>query len=255
MIEIKNLNYTLDKNIVLKNINLSIKKQDFIVFIGPNGGGKTTLLKLILGLLSKHKGTIKYDKSLKFGYVPQNNNINNSLPISVLSFIKLGIYKNIFYRLKTNAKQINQKAIKALNKVGLSAKINAKISTLSGGQLQRAMIARAILDNPDVLILDEPTSNIDQKGVSEIFALLDTLNKQKCTILLVNHDIRSTFAYAHKVAHIDKVLTIHKNNIKNLLNVSQTHFCEVELVKLLQLSHNNNCNNTNKKKFANKDGL
>ncbi len=247
MIELKDIGYTINSNTILQNINLSIKKQDFIVFIGANGGGKSTLLKIILGLLPKHQGTIKYDKNLKFGYVPQNHqnsNINHSLPIDVISFVKLGVYKNLFDRLtnKLSPKELDKKALNALTKVGLEKFATSKISSLSGGQLQKAMIARAILDDIDVLVLDEPTSNIDNNGVKDVFNLLTTLNKNGVTILLVNHDIKTTFAYGNTIVHVDKVLTFHKNNIQNLIDSQQTHFCEVELIKMMQERHNQNCN-------------
>jgi len=257
MIELKDISYHIGSNTILQNINLSIKRKDFIVFIGANGGGKSTLLKLILGLLPKYQGTIKYDKNLKFGYVPQNHqnsNINHSLPIDVISFVKLGVYKNWFDRLtnKLSPKELNAKAHKALREVGLDKFAKNKISNLSGGQLQKAMIARAILDDIDVLVLDEPTSNIDNSGVKDIFNLLTKLNKNGVTILLVNHDIKTTFAYGNIIAHVDKVLTTHKNNIQNLIDSQQTHFCEVELIKMMQERHNQNCNHSHSNKKDNK---
>ena len=124
MIELKDISYHIGSNTILQNINLSIKRKDFIVFIGANGGGKSTLLKLILGLLPKYQGTIKYDKNLKFGYVPQNHqnsNINHSLPIDVISFVKLGVYKNWFDRLtnKLSPKRAKYKSTQSIERGGV----------------------------------------------------------------------------------------------------------------------------------------
>ena len=235
ILDIKDLSYKYDKDIVLDNINLQLLKNDFLAIIGPNGGGKSTLLKLILGLIKSKKGTISlYDKPInqnisKVGYVPQNTNINTNFPIKVLDVVKMGHIsssKSLF-----NSKEETLCASSALNKVGMLKYANTKIGSLSGGQRQRVMIARALCANPELLILDEPTASIDVAGQKQIYELLQELNKS-VSIIVVSHDISVILSYASKVAHINKQLVFH--DISKKKNIAKDgHFCEVEMLELL----------------------
>jgi len=235
ILDINNLSYSYDKDIVLDNINLQLFKKDFLAIIGPNGGGKSTLLKLILGLLNTSKSNIKlFDKSIKkniskVGYVPQNTNINTNFPIKVIDVVKMGhISKN---RSFFSSKDEVLCASSALNKVGMLDYANTKIGSLSGGQRQRVMIARALCANPELLILDEPTASIDVAGQKQIYELLQELNKT-ISIIVVSHDISVILSYASKVAHINKQLVFH--DISKKKNITKDgHFCEVEMLELL----------------------
>ena len=222
-LNITNLTFAYHKDNILEDINFEVKQNDFIAIIGPNGGGKSTLLKLILGINNIQKGSI--DKISSIGYVPQNTNINTSFPIKVIDVVLMGLSKQKI----SNAKN-------ALQQVGMQDYINTKIGSLSGGQRQRVMIARALCTNPKLLLLDEPTSSIDVEGQKQIYELLKILNKH-ITIVVVSHDISIILGYANKVAHINKTLTFHNINTNKQFNTKDEHFCEVEL---LQMLNNNN---------------
>ena len=235
ILDINNLSYSYDKEIVLDNINLQVFKNDFLAIIGPNGGGKSTLLKLILGLLKSKKGDIKlFDKTIsqsisQIGYVPQNTNINTNFPIKVLDVVKMGHIsktKSFF-----SSKEETLCASSALYQVGMLKYANTKIGSLSGGQRQRVMIARALCATPELLILDEPTASIDVAGQKKIYELLEELNN-KISIIVVSHDISVILSYATKVAHINKQLVFHDVSKKKNI-AADGHFCEVEMLELL----------------------
>ncbi len=240
IVEIKELSYKYDKVNVLEDINLQIKSGDFLAIIGPNGGGKSTLLKLILSLLSPLKGEII--KSLKeedFGYVPQNTNLNIDFPITALEVVLMGHIGNkrrFFGYLKEEVSC----AMNSLEQVGMKEYANSKIGNLSGGQRQRVFIARALCANPKIMLLDEPTASIDVKGQKEVYELLAKLNKN-ITIVVVSHDISVLLNYAKSVAHVNKNLVFHKlDNINKNINENE-HLCEVELLSALGKQNSCGC--------------
>jgi zinc transport system ATP-binding protein len=221
VLSIKNLNFSYSKQVVLEDINLEVKEKEFLAVIGANGGGKSTLLKLILGLLPLKEGEKKlYEK--KIGYVPQNTNINNNFPIKVWEVVSLG------FKATQDTKD---KTLKVLKQVGMEKFFENKIGSLSGGQRQRIMIARALFNNPKLLLLDEPTSNIDPKASESIYELLKELNK-KITIIVVSHDLSVILKYATKIAYINKNIFMHES--PNLELNQDGHFCEVELMQMLE---------------------
>jgi len=237
VVDIQNINFSYHSQKVLDDINLKVYKNDFLAIIGPNGGGKSTLLKLILGLEKYKKGSIKiYDEKIsknisKIGYVPQNTNINTNFPIKVLDVVMMGHIheKKSFFGHKEDEKKC---ALGALTQVGMQDYASNKIGSLSGGQRQRVMIARALCANPKILILDEPTASIDVEGQKQIYELLQMLNKS-ISIIVVSHDISVILSYASKVAHINKRLVFHDIS-QNKTNLSKDeHFCEVEMLELL----------------------
>ncbi|MEA3352669.1 MAG: ABC transporter ATP-binding protein [Campylobacterota bacterium] len=248
VIDIKNLTYAYDKDNVLENINLKVEDKDFLAVIGPNGGGKSTLLKLILGINETKKGQISiYGKEPKknlshIGYVPQNTNINTDFPIKVIEVVLMGHVKNK-HKKDTNIfnkffkigydKSETACAMGALAQVGMAEFAHKKIGSLSGGQRQRVMIARALCAQPSILILDEPTASIDVSGQKQIYDLLKELNKT-ITIILVSHDISVIMGYADKVAHINKSINFHDLcNKPQKIDNKQEHFCEVEMLQML----------------------
>lgn len=237
IININQLSFSYDKQVVLENINLSVEKDDFLAIIGPNGGGKSTLLKLILGIIQPKEGVLKVfskhpSKHLnKIGYVPQNTNINIDFPIKVLDVVLMGFSKKLFSFGYTNQQRLD--AIEALKRVGMEGLKDQKIGSLSGGQRQRVMISRALCSKPKLLILDEPTASIDVSGQKQIYELLKELNKE-ITIIVVSHDISVILGYANKVAHINKILTYHDIDFKKKIETNDNeHFCEVEMLHLL----------------------
>ncbi len=240
LLEVKNLSFKYDKENVLEDISFQLYQGDFFTITGPNGGGKSTLIKLILGLLPLQEGEIIKSsiikESIEIGYVPQNTNINLEFPISVLDVVMMGngqkhnSIKSIF---NIGYSQMEIACAKqSLARVGMEKYIQSKISNLSGGQRQRVMIARAICSHPHLLILDEPTSSIDMKGQKEIYKLLKELNEE-ITILVVTHDLTVISHYANKVLYVNHNAYLHKLREKRYKIDSDNHFCEVELMEIL----------------------
>lgn len=240
IIKIKNLNFSYDKQVVLEGINLDYSSDEFLAIIGPNGGGKSTLLKLILGLLKPQSGEIKLfgkepsEVSKFIGYVPQNFLSNQSFPMMVLEVVLMGLIdKKIFGFYSQDEKQM---ALDALEKVGMKEFASARIGELSGGQRQRVYIARALCANAKVLVLDEPTASIDTKGQAEIYEILKNINASGVGVVLVSHDLNIVLNYATKIAYVSKNLHIHKTHedtakrefIEHLAK-SHSHFCDVEI--------------------------
>lgn len=209
-ISIKDLSFRF-KDYVLKNVNLTIKKGDFVNLFGPNGGGKTTLLKLILGLLTPEKGSIKIfglspkKASKLIGYIPQNPQIKPDFPITCLELVLLGCVKKSKF-FGNYPHDIIKRAKDLLTKVNLTNYINSPIRELSGGQLQRALIAKALILDPEILILDEPTSNIDIPSQQEIFELILKYRNKK-TILMVTHNLDIIINQVKDVILVDKTVT------------------------------------------------
>ncbi len=236
-LEIRDLNFSYDGVDVLENINLSLDEKEFLAIVGPNGGGKSTLLKLILGILKPHSGTIKVygknscDELQNIGYVPQNTNINTTFPIKVIDIVLMGhisVKKPLFGYSKSEIAC----AMDSLAQVGMQTHAETKIGLLSGGQRQRVMIARALCNHPKLLLLDEPTANIDVDGQQQIYHLLKKLN-DFMTIVVVSHDISITLNYAKKVVYINKNLILH--DTKNFsAHPPSDHFCEVELMQMFR---------------------
>lgn len=240
VIDIKDVSFTYDKQMILENINLSVEAKDFLAIIGPNGGGKSTLLKLILGINTLKKGSISVlgkepSKSLtQIGYVPQNTNVNTDFPIKVIEVVMMG-HVGDKRPLFGYGKDEIMCAMGALTQVGMEKFAQTKIGSLSGGQRQRVMIARALCAHPQILILDEPTSSIDITGQKEIYELLKMLN-ESITIIVVSHDISVILEYANKAAHVNKTLSYHDISDKKQTfhtHGDNEHFCEIELLQML----------------------
>jgi len=249
VITIENLTFSYDRDVILDNINLSVHAGDFLAIIGPNGGGKSTLLKLILGLEKTKQGSIKVfggkpSKNLSLiGYVPQNTNVNTDFPIKVIEVVLMG-HVGEKTPLFGYGKDEIACAMGALAQVSMQEYAQAKIGSLSGGQRQRVMIARALCAHPKILILDEPTSSIDIKGQKEIYELLKLLNKN-ITIVVVSHDISVILEYANKAAHINKKLSYHDISDKKSTfhtHGDEEHFCEIELLQMLGSDGCGTCN-------------
>ena len=197
LIDIKDVTVAYGNKTVLRDISLTIWKDDFLGIIGPNGGGKTTLLKVILGLLSPVSGMIRFYEdgqfvpSLRIGYLPQLNNIDKNFPISVREVASgLASEKPLFRSYSTSQKQ---RVEEVLGKMGLEGLADQAIGELSGGQLQRVLLGRSIVSRPQVLILDEPNSYVDKRFESHFYKLLDEINKESA-IILVSHDIGTVLA-------------------------------------------------------------
>ncbi|HIQ28372.1 MAG TPA: ABC transporter ATP-binding protein [Sulfurovum sp.] len=248
VVEITDLSFSYEKQTVLENINLKVEEKDFLAIIGPNGGGKSTLLKLILGMYTPQKGNItvlgKTPKHslTQIGYVPQNTNVNTDFPIKVIEVVMMGHVEGK-RPLFGYGKHEEVCALGALEKVGMDNYAHTKIGSLSGGQRQRVMIARALCTHPQILILDEPTSSIDITGQREIYELLKTLNEH-ITIIVVSHDISVILEYANKATHINKTLSYHDISDKTQTfhtHGKDGHFCEIELLQMLGAENCDTC--------------
>lgn len=239
VIEIKDLNFSYDGETVLRDINFDLLKGDFAAVIGPNGGGKTTLMRLILGLLKPDSGSIKlFGESIahgirKVGYVPQIININRDFPINVLDVVLMGKASHGPLRRYTKADRENARLM--LDQMGVADFARQRVGHLSGGQRQRVFIARALMDNPDLLILDEPTASIDRDGQEALYCLLDQLNAN-ITILVVSHDLLAISPHIKSIACVNRCLHYHHGNelTPDLLAVmypgQTTGHCPVEVL-------------------------
>ena len=213
IVEIRDVSFAYNGEAVLQNINLDIRPEDFIAMIGPNGGGKTTLLKLILGLLKPDKGTVRVTGktasrgSSSIGYVPQDVHINRNFPITAMDVVLMGKLEAKKRWARKSASN-RQDALEALERLDMAGHAEKKIGTLSGGQCQRVFIARALVTQPKLLLLDEPTASIDTKGQADFYALLKELNRD-ITILVVSHDLLVVSRYIKSVACVNKRLHYH----------------------------------------------
>ncbi len=232
-IEVKNLSFGYGDNLILEDINIDIYENDYIAIIGPNGGGKTTFTKLLLGLITPKHGQIKIfgqdiiEARQQIGYLPQYINFNMDMPITVFDIVLQGRLQRhkLFYSKED--KQIAQAQLETMHIAHLK---NRKIKELSGGQRQRVLLARALAKQPKILILDEPTASIDIEGQKDIYLLLKELPLTK---LIVSHDIQVLFEGVTRVAHINKTLHLHENVPTNIKR-DDGHFCEMELIDYLK---------------------
>jgi len=211
MVQIENLKVTYDQVVALEHLNLTIEEKEFIGIIGPNGGGKTTLVKAILGLLLPTAGSIQIDRNVVIGYVPQVTTFDKRFPISIQEVILTGhLPKKITlgYRFKGHTLE---HAKKVMNRLGIEMLANRQIGQLSGGQLQRVLIARALMNHPTLLILDEPTASVDETTKKEIYEMLKELNKTM-TIIMITHDTAMMWPYLDRCVYINKTAHIHEDS-------------------------------------------
>ncbi len=214
VIRINNLSFSYAKSKILKDIDFIVEDKDYIGLIGPNGGGKTTLLKLIVGLLKPSKGTLEINfngsnsgKNL-IGYIPQFGSMEENFPIKVKDVVAMGVCNSNSFLPWFSKKDLFQ-IDKSMKEVAIKDLAELPFSELSGGQKQRVLIARALVSDPKILLLDEPTSSVDNSSEMDIYELLKKLNQDK-TIILASHDLGFISSYVNKVACINKNLVVHK---------------------------------------------
>jgi zinc transport system ATP-binding protein len=223
-----------DNNCVLENISLSLAKGEFLGIIGPNGGGKTTLLKVILGLIKPDKGRIEIFGTANtenfhlVGYVPQYSLFDVDYPISVLDVVLTGrLNKNKL--LTRYSKADKELAIHSLDLVGLGDFRNRLAGGLSGGEKQRMLIARALVKEPQILLLDEPTASIDAASGKNFYSILQSLNEEM-TIVLVSHDIGAVSQNVKKIACLNKNLVFHDSKELTHEMIEEAYHCPVDLI-------------------------
>ena len=218
VIRLEHISHAYDEKLVLQDVNLEIKSGMFMGLVGPNGGGKTTLIKIILGLLKPDQGNIylldqpieQFHDWNRIGFVSQKaNTFNKGFPATVFEVVAMGLTAKIGY-LKFMRKKHKQKVLETIDMVGMGDYAYQNIGELSGGQQQRIFIARALVSEPSLLILDEPTVGIDYRNVERFYELLHELNtKQNLTLLLVTHDTGVMTEYATNVVCLNKQLHFH----------------------------------------------
>jgi zinc transport system ATP-binding protein len=209
LVSVQSVSYNYNSESVLENVSFDVEEGDFLGIIGPNGAGKTTLFHCMLGLLNSYSGKIiilnqdikKYKKIFrKIGYIPQKKSIDQKFPLTVKELVSLSLPKN-------TSKNI---VLEILKQVGLYKLKNKTIGQLSGGQQQRVLIAKALVNNPIILMLDEPTNELDHKSQNDFYSLLKELNeKNKITIIWSSHDMDAVNKYANKVSCINKRMFFH----------------------------------------------
>jgi len=207
VIELVDVSYEKSGVEILKGISFEIFQNDFVGIIGPNGAGKTTLAKIIVGDIKDYFGKVIVRG--KIGYVPQMKDLNRDTPILVREFASMGLYekKGLF---KFFSRNDWKKVDRYLEMVGILNLRDRSITKLSGGELQRLMLARALLFDPDILILDEPEAGVDQMGKARFYELIDSLKKDKeLTIILISHDIGMVFQKCEKIMCLNRTLHCH----------------------------------------------
>lgn len=251
IIEIKNLSAGYEGRTVLHDVNLNIYKRDFLGMIGPNGGGKTTLIKCILGLLKPTGGEIIFhspektsgdsqssssnNSTLSLGYLPQYNTIDRKFPISVEEVILSGLSIQKSLSSRFTAEQ-REKGKQVIARMGLEGLEHRSIGQLSGGQLQRALLGRAIISDPSALILDEPSTYIDKRFEARLYELLAEINKE-CAIILVSHDIGTVLQQVKSIACVNETLDYHPDTGVTTEWLERNFNCPIELLGHGTLPH------------------
>jgi zinc transport system ATP-binding protein len=235
VITVEKVSFSYNDLPVLEDVTLTVHERDFISIVGPNAGGKTTLLKLILGLLKPTSGTIRVfgqppgKVRSRIGYMPQHASLDPLFPVSVLDVVlmgRLGNGKDLgFYR-----RADKEAAADALRNVELYGIRNCSFSDLSGGQRQRVLIARALVSDPELLLLDEPTANVDAVVETELYEILNKLN-EKMTVALVTHDLGFVSRYVKSVACVNRRVVVHPTSEITGEMINEIYGCDVHMVR------------------------
>lgn len=235
IVEIRELSIYYGSTCALNNINLNIKKRDFLGVIGPNGGGKTTLLKAMLGFIKPKSGSILVNgKCLpltkeKIAYVPQYTKFDRSFPIKVIDVVLMGLLDKSKLFLHKYSKKDHEIALKVMEQLELSDLRERQIGQLSGGQLQKVLIARSLVHKPNILLLDEPTASMDARARTNIYKILQDLN-QEITIVVVTHDTSFISSHIKTIACLNQQLYYHGEPALDEALVQQIYGCPVEIL-------------------------
>jgi zinc transport system ATP-binding protein len=234
IIEVHDLWFSFNGVQVLQNVNLEVKLGDFLALIGPNGGGKTTLLKLMLGLLKPARGNIRIfgrpprEVCHRIGYVPQELHINKGFPIKILDVVLMGRLRHgkKWSHYGPDDKKAGQEALERLE---MWEYRNRLIGELSGGQQQRVLLARALVSEPEVLFLDEPVAHVDSKGQTDLYSFLKQLN-ETVTIVVVSHDLTVIASCFKSVACVNRQVYFHDGSEIPEGMLDMAYLCPVEVV-------------------------
>lgn len=238
LIHLNQVTFAYPESTVLEKVDLKIHEKDFIGVIGPNGGGKTTLLKLILGLIQPSSGKIYFREDLPrhkrpIGYLPQVKHLDRKFPITVLDVVRSGSMMRPYPYL--NKAEEKEAAMQLLNNTGIGHIYNKAIGELSGGQMQRAFLCRALISDPKVLILDEPDTFVDTHFEGELYERLKTLNEQMA-IVLVSHDIGTISMYVKTIACVNRTLHYHPSNQITMEDLA-VYNCPLQIITHGEIPH------------------
>ncbi|MGQ8337128.1 metal ABC transporter ATP-binding protein [Sunxiuqinia sp. A32] len=236
LVEIQNLTVRFDKELVLDKANLDINRHDFMGIIGPNGGGKTTLIKALLGLVEPESGDITFHiPSNKIGYLPQINQIDKRFPIKVIDVVRSGKSHNSkgwwFQKDQADSKFAEQ----LLEEMGILHIRNKAIGELSGGQMQRVFLCRSLMNQPELLVLDEPDTFVDNQFESELYEKLRELNK-RMAILLVSHDVGTISYYVKTIACVNQQVHYHPSNVISTEQLA-SYNCPLQIITHGDIPH------------------
>jgi len=233
-IEVKDLTFSYEKTPILENVAFTLKQGDFLGIIGPNGGGKTTLLKLLLGILEPDKGQIRvlgespHDAKHRVGYVPQFTDFHLEFPVSALNIVLMGRLRRSRIG-KWYSRKDRLRAEEALERVGMWDYRHMHIGELSGGQRQRVFIARALATKPEIFFLDEPTASVDPEFETDLYGFLRELNKE-VTIVLITHDIGVISRNVKSVACVNRTMMFHEEGKISPEMLDMAYQCPIDLV-------------------------
>jgi zinc transport system ATP-binding protein len=217
ILDVNNVSFSFGSTKVLSNISFHIEKGDFLAILGPNGSGKTTLIKLMMGIYTANSGTIKilntpinkFTDWSKLGYVPQKaTSIEEQFPATVEEVVAMGLLSQKSFPKILTSKDKN-KVLSVLKEVNMQQYATRRIGELSGGQQQRVLIAKALIGEPEIMILDEPTTGVDQESQTKFYELLHALNHKGITIILISHDIGRITQYVTKIASLNQKLEFY----------------------------------------------
>ncbi len=233
ILELNDVSFKYKNQSILENINLQVFPENFLAIIGPNGAGKSTLLKLILGTLNPTKGVLlSFEKNTKkgrekIGYLPQIRRFSISYPITVLDCVLMGVLnRNLFKKISRDDYERAHELLALVKADGLASK---QVGELSGGQLQRVLLARALMKAPKLLVLDEPTCSVDQPTGQHFFELMEELNKDMA-IIMVSHDLMAVSQAAKTIACLNKTLSYHNNKELSQKDIESAYCCHVDLI-------------------------
>ena len=234
IIQVDGLSASYDHKTVLSQVNLTVYEHDFLGVIGPNGGGKTTLIKSILGLHQPDAGNIRFFKQgkevpeINMGYLPQYNTIDKKFPISVYEVILSGLskQKSLFRRYND---EHHESVRQMIVRMGLEGLEHRAIGELSGGQLQRTLLGRALVSNPEVVILDEPSTYIDKRCETKLYSLLEEINQERA-IILVSHDIGTVLKNVKTIACVNETVHYHPHTEVPTEWLEEHFGCPIEML-------------------------